>query len=181
MREVSERLEGILEEYDSEYQNVKEEYDELSEEIDEKIEEHYEKWHEINKLQERQAEIEENEIDPFISEAYNKKIEGKIYALAEYSQEEAQERRDEFQRIKEEEGKEDRKKVVYQEQDFPYYPPDPSIESRKNSLHAAVERSIKDYQDGSNEVDEEVREEMDESEEVDGDIREETDESDDDT
>lgn len=178
MRKVSGRLDGMVEEYDPEYQNVKEEYDRLTNEIDEKIDEHYEKWYEIEKLQERQVEIEEKEINPFVSEAYNEKIEERIDALAGYSQSEAQERRAELQRIKEEEGKEARKEVVYREQNFPYFPPEPSIESIKESLYESVEMSIKEYQDELgevvevDEVDGETGEKIDESDEVDDDIRE---------
>jgi len=80
MRTFFEGVEELLD-HDPEYQETKEKQDALSEEIDEKIDEHYEKWHEIDRLQERQAEIE-NEIDSIKSKAFNEKIEQKIDELA---------------------------------------------------------------------------------------------------
>ena len=177
MRTFFEGVEELLD-HDPEYQETKEKQDALSEEIDEKIDEHYEKWHEIDRLQERQAEIE-NEIDSIKSKAFNEKIEQKIDELAQYSQTEAQEYHAEFQGIKEEEEKEARKKVVYQEQDFSYSPPDPSIESVKDVLYGAVEKSIEKYQTESEDVDEEMSEEIDEWDEVEEEFLDQMNEADD--
>ena len=163
MREISETLEGMGEEYDQEYQSLKEEYDEVSEEIDKQLDEVQEKWNEIEGLKEERREIEENKIEPLISKAQNRKISQKISELGAYSQSEAQGCRDEFRIIKEEEAKEDRKWNVFREQEMDYSPPDPSIQGQINSLYRSIESSIEKHQDERDKIEEDTREEKNES------------------
>ena len=163
MRETSETLEEMGEEYDQEYQNLKEEYDDVSEEIDKQMDEYQEKWNEIEGLKEDRREIEENKIEPLISKAQNRKISQKISELGAYSQSEAQGCRDELRIIKEEEAKEDRKRTVFREQEMDYSPPELSIEGQKNDLYRAIESSIEKHQDERDKIEEDTREEKDES------------------
>ncbi|MBT3255217.1 MAG: hypothetical protein HN366_01995 [Deltaproteobacteria bacterium] len=163
MRETSERMEEMGEGYDQEYQSLKEEYDEISKEIDSKTYEFYEKWYEIDDLKEERREIQENKIEPFESEAFDRDIKQRISMLGAYSQVEAQGYRDELQIIKEEEAKEIRKRTVFREQEMDYSPSEPNIQGQKNSLYGAIESAIENHQEERDKIEEDSREEKDES------------------
>ena len=161
---VYEKLEGALDGHEEQYQSLKEKYDSFLEEYEEKWEEYNEKFSEAQALS-KKVELEEEKLEQFVSEAYDKEISRKIGELAGHSHELAEKYHKELLQIQEDEGKEARKKVVYQEQEFPYFPPDPSIESIKTQLYHQIERTIERLEEESNEAEESY----DETEESDDD------------
>ena len=157
MRETSEILEGMGEEYEQEYQSFKEEYEDVSEEIDKKLDESQERWHEIEGLKEERREIKENKIEPLESKVFDRDIKQRLSELGAYSQAEAQGCRDELRIIKKEEAKKIRKRDVFREQEMDYSQPDPSIQVQKKDLYRAIGNSIEKHEDERDKIEEDTR------------------------